>query len=94
MWSQKTWWRQRKRRVLSLHYKPPLHYPQVRWRQDPVTGSLRMISGPTRIFLRVTANLGLEIEELKESAHSLIHIMVAAVPSRVALPINEVVMWQ
>lgn len=44
------------------------------------------------LLKRVTANLGLDIKELTESVHSLIDILAAATPSRVALPINEVVM--
>lgn len=44
------------------------------------------------LLKRVTVNPGLETEELKESAHSLINILVATAPSKVVLPINEMVM--
>lgn len=48
----------------------------------------------------VTSNLGLEVEELRETWHSLINILAAAAPAKVALPINEAVkgpvkaLWQ
>ncbi|EMP35894.1 hypothetical protein UY3_06922 [Chelonia mydas] len=41
---------------------------------------------------RVTANLGLEVKELKESVHSLIDILAAVAPFKVALPVNEAVL--
>lgn len=44
------------------------------------------------LLKRIAANLGLELEELKESSHSLINILASAVPSKVALLINEAVM--
>ncbi|EMP26774.1 hypothetical protein UY3_16174 [Chelonia mydas] len=44
------------------------------------------------LLKRIAANLGLEVEELKKSSHSLIDILAAAAPSKVALPINEAVM--
>lgn len=37
----------------------------------------------------MASNLGLEVEELRETLHSLIDILAAAAPAKVALPINE-----
>lgn len=40
---------------------------------------------------RVTTNLGLEVEELKESAHSLVDFLAVAASPRAAPPVNEAV---
>lgn len=44
------------------------------------------------LLKRLAVNLNLEVEELKELAHSLIDILAAVVPSRVAWTINKAVM--
>lgn len=41
---------------------------------------------------QLASNLGLEVEELRETSHSLIDILVVASSTKIALPINETVM--
>lgn len=41
---------------------------------------------------RVAQNLGILVEEIRESSHAQVDIVVAMGPSRVALPLNDVIM--
>lgn len=58
-----------------------------------VTGSMPqdVFRAHQELLKRVSSNQGLEIEVLEELVHSLIDILVTVVLSKVALPLNEVV---
>lgn len=61
-------------------------------RKLPPHHHMRLLGDPVSCFhhdllKQVVAKLGLEIEELKKSAHCLIDILATATPSKMALPI-------